>query len=117
MKIFKISFRNYFKGLKQVFTPIGIMLIFTIIAFSVLISGASAAIQEMVKGVSATIEGYTFDWNEVSGEFYGYFIGLDWSTPEATALMFLDKDFLINSFQTIIHNLYPTIDLQTSGTS
>lgn len=111
MKIFKLSFKNYFKGLKQVFTPIGIILIFGIIAFSVLISGVSNAVQDMMKGVTATIEGYTFDWNEVSGEFYSYFRALDWSNPEATIIQLTDKDFLIASFQTIIHKLYPNIDI------
>ena len=111
MKIFKLSFRNYFKGLKQVFTPIGIILIFGIIAFTVLISGVSNAIQDMMKGVTATIEGYTFDWGEISGEFYSYFRGLDWSSPEATIIQLTNQDFLIASFQTIIHKLYPNIDI------
>lgn len=111
MKIFKLSFKNYFKGLKQVFTPIGIILIFGIIAFSVLISGVSNAIQDMMKGVTATIEGYSFDWNEISGEFYSYFRGLDWSAPEATIIQLTNQDFLVSSFQTIIHDLYPTIDI------
>lgn len=111
MKIFKLSFKNYFKGLKQVFTPIGIILIFGIIAFTILISGVSNAVQDMMKGVTATIEGYSFDWNEISGEFYSYFRGLDWSAPEATIIQLTNQDFLVSSFQTIIHDLYPTIDI------
>ena len=111
MKIFKLSFTNYFKGLKQVFTPIGIILIFGIIAFSVLFTGALNAVQEMTKGIAATVEGYTFDWNEVSGEFYSHFLSLDWSQPENTILLFLNQDFLVSNFQEIIHNLYPNIDI------
>jgi len=111
MKIFKLSFTNYFKGLKQVFTPIGIILIFGIIAFTVLFNGALNAVQEMTKGIAATVEGYSFDWNQVSGEFYSHFLSLDWSQPESTILLFLNQDFLVSNFQQIIHKLYPNIDI------
>ena len=116
MKIFKQTLKNYLKGLRFVFTPIGIVSIFVIIGFSIMIPGILNACKTMVEQVAKELSEIKIDWKEVGGEFVAFLKGLDWKNPSSVIAQF-NADYLKTHFLDILRNVYPEIDTKIEAIS
>ena len=110
MKIFKRSIINFLKGLKYIFTPIGILSLSIIIGFSIAIPNIISSVMSMVNQVSVIVQGYQVDWDTVSGNFYAYIMSLDYSQPEVLIQNFTDTNYLFETLKTILGQIFPTME-------
>jgi len=109
MKILSMSFTNFLKGLKYIFTPLGILSLFLIIALSITIPQMIASVKTMVDGVAHTFEGTTANWEDVGGHFYALVLNQDWTHPEIVLSNFTDRDYLLTEFQKILGTAFPEL--------
>ena len=118
MKILLLSLRNYLKGLKFIFTPIGILSLFLIIALSVAIPTIIESIKTMVDGVAAIFEDYSVDWERVFTFLLVQLAGQDWSKPVETFNMIISQEYLVNTLLASLKVAFPELgdDISQVGT-
>lgn len=109
MKILQMSFMNFLKGLKYIFTPLGILSLFLIIALSIVIPQMIGSVKTMVDGVAQTFEGTTVNWEDIGGHFYALVLNQDWTHPEIVLANFTNKDYLLTEFQNILGTAFPEL--------
>ena len=115
MRIFWFSIKNYFKSLRFVFTPLGVMALFLIISLSIAIPSIISSVKSMVTNISTILGGYSIDWNEVSGHFTRFLLNQDWSNPSQVLVNFMNIDYLKDSFMQIIREIFPNVDVDISS--
>ena len=103
------SFKNFLKGLKYVFTPLGIIALFLIIALSIAIPTIVNSIQTMVNDIISTFNGYSTDFPTVLAALTKWAASLDWSNPGDTIANFSDVNYLTNEFKTILVDIFPDL--------
>ena len=106
----KQSIKNYFKCLKYVFTPLGIIALGLALGLSVAIPGIMGAISDMCKRI-LDISGKTIDFDALIANIVTAVEALDWSDPLAALGTMFTKNWF---YDTIINNINPIVgDIET----
>ena len=115
MRVFLVSLKNYAKSLKFIFTPLGVLMFFTIIAFSIMIPNCINAVKNLVTNIQDTFGGYNVDINDAASRFSMIILKQDWSNPATAIANITNTDYLVAEVNVILKELFPTleIDVQT----
>ena len=108
--ILKQSLKNFLKGLKYVFTPIGILSVFIIIGFSIMIPSIVNAITTMFNNVAQEISSMSTDAPSVFTSLMLFIVNLNWSNPVTILSDLTNVDYITSALQTFLRDSFPGID-------
>lgn len=112
MTIIILSFKNFLKGLKYIFTPLGVISVFLIIGLSIAIPNIMSAVTNMINGVAEIISHTNVDTQAAMQKIAGVVAGLDWSNPVVTIAQLSDAEYLKTLLFDTLHNMFPDAELQ-----
>ena len=109
MKILLLSLKNYLKGLKFIFTPIGILSLFLITALSIAIPNIINSIKSLVDGVANIFSDPAVDWESAFTFLLATIAAEDWSQPVETFNKIISQDYLSNTLIASLQVLFPEL--------
>ena len=117
MQVLKQSFINLAKGLKYVFTPLGIITLFFLIGGTIMINGVVNSVTTMANGVAAELSTISIPLESVWNAFLKFLAGLDWANPGQIINNFFDSEYVKNVLITFLKESYPEIDVKVAAIS
>ncbi len=103
------SIINYFKSLKYVFTPLGLIALGFVFGLSISVPIAVVAIKQMCLDI-LNISGEAIDFNLLVGNFVEAVRALDWSDIQGSLQIMLTKEWWLATFEDNIHRIIGNIE-------
>jgi len=117
MQVLKQSLINLAKGLKYIFTPLGIITLFFLIGGTIMVNGIINSVTTMVNGVAAELSTISIPLESIWNAFLKFLAGLDWSNPGQLFANFLDGEYVKNVLIAFLRDSYPEIDIKIAAIS
>ena len=97
MKNFTIKYglKNFFKCLKYIFIPLGMLCLGAILGLSIALPICQNSLSELFDGLVKSVQDASFDTKALKSEFMSVVSELDWSEPQTALSNIVDKAWLI----------------------